>query len=48
MGRSCGLIFRIRAICKRTSDILTTTAKVVVRFKEKDVSVTIYATLESR
>lgn len=48
VGRSCGLIFRIRAICKRTSDILTTTAKVVVRFKEKDVSVTIYATLESR
>lgn len=35
--QSYGLIVRVRAICKRTSDILTTTAKVVLRFKERRV-----------
>lgn len=47
-GRSYGLIVRVRAICKRTSDILTTTAKVVVRFKERRVCYNLCDSVESR
>lgn len=48
VGRSYGLIVRVRAICKRTSDILTTTAKVVVRFKERRVCYNLCDSVESR
>ena len=48
VGQSYGLIVRVRAICKRTSDFLTTTAKVVVRFKERRVCYNLCDSVESR